>query len=158
MTSRSDRNGQRGNRITGFTLVELLVVLVILGLIAGLFLRYPLQRSRTLDLRAAAGQLAAGMRLARAQAIAGNQPVAVVLDLAARSYAIGDARAQSLPHGLSIELLTVASERTDARRADIRFNPDGSSTGGRVSLADGHDRIAVGVDWLTGRVTVADVR
>ena len=41
---------------------------------------------------------------------------------------------------------------------DIRFQPDGSSTGGRITLADGRRRMAVGVDWLTGRVSVADVQ
>ena len=44
-----------------------------------------------------------------------------------------------------------------ATTGDIRFNPDGSSSGGRITLADGSRRVAVGVDWLTGRVTVADV-
>jgi len=46
----------------------------------------------------------------------------------------------------------------NGREGDIRFNPDGSSTGGRISLADGRRRLGVGVDWLTGRVSVADER
>ena len=36
------------------------------------------------------------------------------------------------------------------------FAPDGSSTGGRIELAAGARRMQVGVDWLTGRVSVAD--
>ena len=54
--------------------------------------------------------------------------------------------------------MTIDGERQSATLGDIRFNPDGSSTGGRIVLADGSRKIAVGVDWLTGRVTVADVR
>jgi len=55
-------------------------------------------------------------------------------------------------------LLTISGEALNGREGDIRFNPDGSSTGGRISLADGRRRIGVGVDWLTGRVSVADER
>jgi general secretion pathway protein H len=40
--------------------------------------------------------------------------------------------------------------------ADIRFLPDGSSTGGRVELKDGRRRMRIGVDWLNGRVSVGD--
>ena len=60
--------------------------------------------------------------------------------------------------GLLIELLTIAGEARKPGEGDIRFNPDGSSTGGRISLIDGQRKVAVGVDWLTGRVSVADVR
>jgi general secretion pathway protein H len=63
-----------------------------------------------------------------------------------------------LPADLSLELLTISGEALNGREGDIRFNPDGSSTGGRISLADGPRRIDVGVDWLTGRVSVADER
>ena len=73
-------------------------------------------------------------------------------------YRVGTGAERRLPANLSIELLTIAGESRGAGVGDIRFNPDGSSTGGRISLADGQQRIAVGVDWLTGRVSVADVR
>jgi general secretion pathway protein H len=52
--------------------------------------------------------------------------------------------------------LTITGEQRDVTQGDIRFNPDGSSTGGRISVADGARSIAVGVDWLSGRVSVAE--
>jgi general secretion pathway protein H len=57
-----------------------------------------------------------------------------------------------------MELLTVAGERRTAVQSAIRFNPDGSSTGGRITVGDAVRKIAVGVDWLTGRVSLSDVR
>jgi len=36
----------------------------------------------------------------------------------------------------------------------IRFFPDGSSTGGRISVARGQRTLVVEVDWLLGRVSV----
>ncbi len=38
----------------------------------------------------------------------------------------------------------------------IRFYPDGSSTGGRNTGSSGEGKYLVDVDWLTGRVSIAD--
>jgi general secretion pathway protein H len=145
-------------RCRGFSLIELLVVLAVMGLALVLIIGYKAPWSSGLSLRGTAAELAAGLRLARSQAIAENRPVDLSLDLAAHRYRIGSAAPHALPRQLSIGLLTINGERRSATAGDIRFNPDGSSTGGRIVLADGTRRIAVGVDWLTGRVAVADVR
>src|SRR5207244_12348044 len=150
---------ERGaDRSSGFTLIELLAVLAILGLALALIAGYKLPWSRGLGLEATAAELAAGLRLARSEAILSNRPVVVDLDLLGHRDRVGTGAPRSLPADLSIELLTVAGEARNAREGDIRFNPDGSSTGGRISLIDGQRRIGVGVDWLTGRVSVADAR
>jgi general secretion pathway protein H len=142
----------------GFSLIELVVVLAVMGFILALVVGYRAPWSSGLNLEATAAELASGLRLARSQAIADNRPVAFALDLASRHYRVGGDPPRSLPPKLAIGLLTVNGEQHSATFGDIRFNPDGSSTGGRITLADGGRRIAVGVDWLTGRVTVADVR
>ena len=142
----------------GFTLIELLVVLAVMGLAMALFVGYKAPWSRTLGLEATAAELASGLRLARSQAIADNHAVAFALDVASHRYRIGGDPPRPLPPKLAIALLTINGEKSGATQGDIRFNPDGSSTGGRITLADGSRRVAVGVDWLTGRVSVADVR
>ena len=145
-------------RAGGFTLIELLVSLAILGLALSLIADYKPPWSRGLGLQATAGELAAGLRLARSEAILSNRPVMFDLDLIGHRYRIGTGTPRGLPADLSLELLTISGEALNGREGDIRFNPDGSSTGGRISLADGRRRIGVGVDWLTGRVSVADER
>ena len=158
MTSPAKARAHRRTGTAGFTLLELIVTLAVLGLALVLITGYRAPWSSALGLTGTAAELASGLRMARSQAIAENRPVAVALDLAGHRYRVGDGRLQPLPVNLSIELLTVAGESRGRTEGDIRFNPDGSSTGGRISLADGRRRIAVGVDWLTGKVTVADVR
>ncbi|HEX3521521.1 MAG TPA: GspH/FimT family pseudopilin [Stellaceae bacterium] len=145
-------------RCAGFTLIEVIVTLAILGLVLVIVAGYKPPWSSGLGLKGTASELASGLRLARSEAIAGNRPVAFDLDVTGHLYRVGAGATRRLPANLSIELLTITGENRGARVGDIRFNPDGSSSGGRISLADGKQRVAVGVDWLTGRVSVADVR
>jgi general secretion pathway protein H len=145
------------NRRSGFTLIEVIVTLAILGFALVLVTGYKPPWSSGLGLRGAASELASGLRLARSEAIASNRPVPFDLDATGHVYRVGAGAERRLPANLSIELLTIIGENRGARVGDIRFNPDGSSTGGRIALADGKQRVAVGVDWLTGRVSVADL-
>jgi len=152
-TSRLDQE-----RCAGFTLIEVVVTLAILGLALVLVAGYKPPWSSGLGLKGTASELASGLRLARSEAIASNRPVRFDLDVTGLVYRVGAGADRRLPANLSIELLTITGENRRASVGDIRFNPDGSSTGGRIILAEGARRTAVGVDWLTGRVSVADVR
>ena len=138
----------------GFTLIETMVVLAVIGLAFALIVGHRPPWSRGFDLDATARELLAQLRLVRSEAIASNQAVTVEFDLPARRYQAGDAASRELPAGVAIELLTVAGEQRGVA-AGIRFHPDGSSTGGRILLADRTRQVVIGVDWLTGRVTIA---
>src|SRR5215469_9154583 len=98
-------------RQAGFTLIELIVVLAILGLALTLIVGYKPPWSSGLGTRAAAGQLASALRLARSQAISRDMPVSVIIDVAAHRYRVGQEPVRPLPSALTMELLTVASER-----------------------------------------------
>jgi general secretion pathway protein H len=132
----------------GFTLIEVLVVLVIVGLTVGLVLgRGPL-RSVRLETRAEANSIAGALRAARSRAIAGDQAITVAIDPARHLLRVGAAAPRLLAGGIALA----------APLAGITFAPDGSSSGGHIDLATGPFRMQVAVDWLTGRVSVADVR
>ena len=158
MTSRSSPARPELQRCRGFTLIEAVVTLAILGFALVLVVGYKPPWSSGLGLKGTAAELASGLRLARSEAIVRNRPVAFDVDVTAHRYRVGTGPEHLLPPNLSMELLTIVGESRAAGIGDIRFNPDGSSTGGRITLADGKRRMAVGVDWLTGRVTFADVQ
>ncbi len=158
MTSRCSTSRSDLERCAGFTLIEVIVTLAILGLALVIVAGYKPPWSSGLGLKGTASELASGLRLARSEAIASNRQVPFDLDVTGRVYRVGAGAERRLPANLSIELLTISGEGRGASVGDIRFNPDGSSTGGRIAIADGKRRVAVGVDWLTGRVSVADVR
>src|SRR5438552_677954 len=135
-------------REAGFTLLELIITLTILGLALALIVGYKPPWSSGLGLRGTAAELASGLRLARSEAILRNQSIAFEIDLAGHRYRVGTGVVRQLPRQLKLALLTVTGEQHYAAQGAIRFNPDGSSTGGRIEVADGARSIAVGLDWL----------
>lgn len=140
----------------GFTLIEMVVVLAILSVMLLLIVGQGPPVTHGLTARATAAELAASLREARSRAIVENRPVSLIVDLSERHYRIGDRPAIALPPDLPLALFTVRGEVRNATEAGIRFEPDGSSSGGRIELGDGSGRLQIGVDWLTGGVSVAN--
>jgi general secretion pathway protein H len=141
----------------GFTLFELLLVLVIMASGYALVVRFASGGVSGAELKSAARTVAAGLRDARGSAIAAQDSTALTLDLEKRTIEVsGGHRARALPERLDMKLYTAQSEIVDDKRGAIRFYPDGSSSGGRVTLAAGERKLLIDVDWLTGRVTIKE--
>ena len=55
---------------------------------------------------------------------------------------------------MSVALLGAQPVSGDAGSGAIYFFPDGSSSGGEIDFAAGQARVAVTIDWFTGRVAL----
>ena len=94
-----------GAGASGFTLIELLVVLAILGFALALVVGYGSPSGRRLDLRSSAAAVAAGLRIARSEAILSNRAVHFELDLASHRFRSGAGPVQQLPASLAIRIV-----------------------------------------------------
>lgn len=142
-------------REDGFTLLEILVVLGIMGAVIGIVVMHGPVRSQGLQTRAAAGLLAQTFREARAAAIERSEIINVAIDPVHRSFAADRGSVHTLAPGAQISVLPPALKGPGETRL-IRFSPDGSASGGAVILGTGTRRLRIDIDWLTGRVQVAN--
>lgn len=145
-------------RSRGFTLIELMVVLVVAGLI--LALAPPLISKAVPSLRAkqAVRDLVSGLRLARTEAVRRGVEATLEIDLQARTLTIPAAgKSRNIPDDLDLTVTTAAEDYLDPGHAAFRFFPDGTATGGNVVLETSRLKYQVTVDWLTGRIHAAQL-
>jgi general secretion pathway protein H len=144
------------SRQRGFTLIELIAVLMLMALIAGSVAFSLGNNLKGVKTRAAVRDLTAAMRYTRGQAIVGHEQRALEIDVDARTYQAPGRPLVELPEDLDMKLLTAASEQTGDGKGLIRFFPDGSSSGGRVTLSRGGHEWRVEIAWLTGEVRMEE--
>lgn len=139
----------------GFTLLEIIIVLLIVSLIAGAGAARLRASGGEREARTAALELANALRRTRSEAIRRNLDLALLIDVDARSYRVPGRPPRRLGGDLEMRLEAAAQERRDAASAGIRFYADGSATGGSIAIrtSDGGQQ-TVDVDWLSGRVQV----
>jgi general secretion pathway protein H len=142
-------------RARGFTLLELLVVMAVIGLVLALMPGFLFRDQPAIDLENAARAVADGLRQTRSRAMLENRAQTFALDVASRRFRPGDGQPlRQLDRAIALSLLTARSEAIGDVIGRIRFFPDGSATGGRVRLAlEGHEA-EVRIDWLTGDVVI----
>jgi general secretion pathway protein H len=122
----------------GFTLIEMIVVIIIMAMVAGLVLVKQPWHSAGLNTDATLRALTNGLRLARSRAIAQDRPVSVVTST--NGFSVDGAPPWLLPNGEALGA------------SQVIFTPDGGSTGTTIQLRAGQRHIVVTVNWLTGRV------
>ena len=148
---------QAGPPDAGFTLIEVLCVVVILALTYALIAANGPSRSPAFTLRSEAATIADRLGAARGEAIASGHDVTVGLAADPAGLRIGRRTRLDVSPGISLAMLTADDHPTDATRR-FAFRPDGSADGGGILVGNEAGRIAVRVAWLTGRVTVAPLR
>lgn len=150
----------RGRRRTasGFSLIELVAVLA-LSVIVVSAMAFSLTRGlASTKVKSASRDLAAALRYTRGQAILQREERALEVDVEARTYSAPGRAAVKLPDDMRMVLRTARQELTQETAGRIRFFPDGSSTGGFVRLLAGQREWLVNVTWLTGEISLEEVR
>jgi general secretion pathway protein H len=127
--------------MAGYTLLELLVVLGIIGLVATLAAPLVGKAIASAALNADARSLATYLRTQQQLAQSGQ-----------RTIAIGDA------DGASQEVQQKAGLSGQARfavsNAPLEYFPDGTTTGGSITLHEHDQTTTVSVSWLTGAISI----
>jgi general secretion pathway protein H len=140
----------------GFTLLELILVLVIGAALAAVAVPNMGPAMTNMQLRTATQDIASALRHARGQALSQGREAEFVLNVERHFYRVaGRAKPYVLPDSVKLELFT-ADFLMDEGQGSIVFYPDGSASGGRVTLKGAGKTKLVDVNWLTGGIVVRD--
>jgi general secretion pathway protein H len=142
------------DRQQGFTLVELMVVMVIIAMIMGLVATSMSSSISSAEARSATRKLVANLRYTRTRAIVDKKELVFLVDIENRSYKAPGRKVIRLPEGVDVTLTTARSEMTSEDVGGIRFFPDGGSTGGHIELTINDREYRVNVAWLTGEASI----
>lgn len=138
----------------GFTLVEVMVVMIIIALIMGMVATSMSHSVSSAEARAAARELVASLRYTRARAILDKSEQVFEVNTEERSYQAPGRKLVELPEGVDVTITTARSEITAEDVAGIRFFPDGGSTGGHIELTVNEREYRINVAWLTGETSL----
>jgi general secretion pathway protein H len=143
-------------RARGFTLLEILVVILLIGIAAAAVSVSVSQGLASARVNAASVELAAALRATRAQAIVRGKEQVFDVDIRKNTYKGVDQREVRLPSGMKLGITSAKEDQPSATVGRIRFFPDGSSTGGHITLQREQRKWQVNVSWLTGAVSVVE--
>jgi len=135
----------------GFTLMELIVAVILMGILLTMALPSYSQWRRSLEYRSTARLVVAALREARSRAITDNQPHQVIIDSANRQYRLADYTTWTLL-APEVSLYTGATTTPYV----VQYNTNGTSSGGTINVrdVDGTQKYQIVVN-TTGRIVVS---
>ena len=157
----------------GFTLFELLIVLIIISLVSALVAPRMIGHMTSINLRTATQKTAAVLKYARNLAASEKAVCIVVFDFDEQTLYIvqgennqqkqnldenekkADSRTYDFPDGVTLEkAIMPGGEEKNAGQYRLIFFPNGSSRGGDVFLSNNKGRrYDINIDFITGLVS-----
>ena len=140
----------------GFTLIELVMVLALIGISMAIVAPNIAKGLQDREVRGAALSLAAMARDLRSRALFDGVPQQLVVNLPQNSYLVARTREVHLPTDVKFASVE-GGESVDRDTKRFYFFPNGSSLGGEIVLADSDKAISylIRLEPLTGKIEVS---
>ena len=111
--------------------------------------------SSSAALKATSQDILVTLRRARISAITKSEEVAFSVDNNKRIYWVaGSERQRLIDSSLDLEIFSAKDLSANENISQIRFAPDGSSSGGEIKISNGKKVYSIVVEWLSGKVEI----
>jgi len=141
---------------TGFSLLEILIVMVFIAVIAGFITTSMTKSLKKTKIRAVSKNLVSALRYTRGQAIVKHAQKTITFNVKEKFYKAPRKKTVHIPDEVEIYVYTAESDIANESTGSIRFFSDGSSTGGWVKLVYGKKIWKINVNWLTGEISMVE--
>ena len=134
----------------------MILVLVVAALIAVVAIPNVQPAIASMELKSATRDVASALRHTRGQALSRGRVGEFILNVNQHFYKVpGRQKSYGLPSAVKLKLFTADFLMSEGQ-GSIIFYPDGSASGGRVTLEGAGKTKLVDVNWLTGAVVIRD--
>ena len=135
-------------------MLELVVVLAVVSLALALCARSLRIGSTHAQYTHVVHQVEADLHAARVRAMTSGRTVPFVLIPNERTYSLGGQPRRRLPPTYSMSIQVSPGARSSEVSPGINFYPDGSSSGGRITITEHGSVTLIVIDWLFGAISV----
>ena len=141
---------------TGFSLLEILIVMVFIAVIAGFVSSSMTKSLKKAKIRAVSKNLVSALRYTRGQAIVKHEQKTISFNVKEKTYKAPRKKTVLIMDEMELYVFTADSDIANESEGSIRFFSDGSSTGGWVKLIYGEKIWKINVNWLTGEISMVE--
>ena len=146
-----------GPQTEGFTLIEMLIVIAISAIVLATLVPNFAPAIERAKLNAASRDVVSALRHCRGYAMIKGEDALFEINTLTHTYRIsGRNKLYQIPESIQLGLFTTTTETLDEGTGRIRFFPDGSATGGRVTLIGQKQTLVIDINWLTGEIKLGD--
>jgi general secretion pathway protein H len=139
---------------SGFTLLELILVLFLITLILGLSSAFFLNALPSHRFNATVREISAMIRHARTLAFVNGERSILTIDLDSKQYGIEGLASKGLPPDVDIRVIDPVAGEIQSGTYEIYFPPSGGIEGGTIVLSRGKRSVSIQPDPVIGSVII----
>jgi type II secretion system protein H len=138
----------------GFTLLELIIVIILSLLILGLVMVYFANLLSTVKLQAAVRDLSTTLRQARTLAKINGEPQGVTVDLDAKEYGLDGREMKRIPSSISLKIIDPSAGEIQSGQYHLVFEPNWGNPSLTFQLSDKKKVMSIALDPLSGATAI----